>query len=392
MMIFRDVGSFTRRAGAAERTADFDTVDLGHYIDRCPIIDEGYLIENELEQQMTYRVVQWTTGIVGRSAVKGVIARPDTELVGAFAWSDDKVGVDVGLQCGLDPIGIASTNDVDALIALKPDVALYMPLHWDVDVMVLLLEAGINVISTANFITGHSYGDADRARLDDAARRGGASLYGTGINPGFANVLGLVSTGVCRRVEQVSVLESVDCTAYASPTTWYETGFAVPPDTPGLDQKAKERQGVFVDAVEMMAAALHIELDEITYTPQWGVATERLDLGYMTIEKGHTCGLKGSWVGKIGDASVIELALVWRLGSAMEPDWPTEEGYVIDIKGEPDVHCEFKIRHQPDATDFGGPTAHPAVNAIPHVVAAAPGIVTAAQLPLIVADGRSVSS
>ena len=69
---------------------------------------------------MTYRVVQWTTGIVGRSAVKGVLARPDTELVGAYAWSADKVGVDVGVQCGIDPIGITSSDDVDALIALVP--------------------------------------------------------------------------------------------------------------------------------------------------------------------------------------------------------------------------------------------------------------------------------
>ena len=336
---------------------------------------------------MSYRVVQWTTGIVGRSAVKGVLARPDTELVGAYAWSADKVGVDVGVQCGIDPIGITSTDDVDALIALRPDVVLYMPLHWDVDMMVRLLETGINVISTANFITGRSYGDEDMARLDEAAKRGGVSLYGTGINPGFANVLGLFATAVCRRVDRVSVLESVDCTAYASPATWYETGFAVPPDTPGLDDTAKERQLVFVDAVVMMAAALKIDVDEVTYTPEWGVATEDVDLGYMQIQKGHTCGLKGLWSGKVGGKSVIELGLVWRLGHAMEPDWPTEEGYLVDIDGDPGVHCKFELRYRDGNVDFGGPTAFPAVNAIPHVVAAAPGLVTADQMPMILADG-----
>ena len=336
---------------------------------------------------MTYRIVQWTTGIVGRSAVKGVLARSDCELVGAFAWSPDKVGVDVGVQCGIEPLGVLSTDDVDELVALRPDVVLYMPLHWEVDTMVRLLESGINVISTANFITGRSYGAADMARLDDAAKRGGVSLYGTGINPGFANALCLFSTAVCRRVDRVSVLESVDCTPYSSPTTWYEVGFAVPPDTPGLDEKAKERTLVFLDAVEMMAAALDVELDDVVYEPEWGVATKDLDLGYMQIQQGHTCGLKGLWSGRFGGRSVIELAVVWRLGDSMEPDWPTEEGYVVDIDGDPGVHARFELRYPEDHVDFGGPTAFPAVNAIPHVVAAAPGLVTVDQMPMTIADG-----
>jgi hypothetical protein len=84
---------------------------------------------------------------------------------------------------------------------------------------------------------------------------------------------------------------------------------------------------------------------------------------------------------------VIELGLVWRLGYAMEPDWPTEEGYLVDIDGDPGVHCKFALRYPGGNVDFGGPTAFPAVNAIPHVVAAAPGLVTADQMPMILADG-----
>jgi len=336
---------------------------------------------------MTIRIVQWTTGLVGRSAVKAVLEHPELELVGCWAWSADKVGKDVGELCGIEPIGITATDDIDALIALRPDCVLYMALQWDVDHMVRLLEAGINVISTANFITGRSYGDAEMQRLDEAARRGGVSLYGTGINPGLANVLGLVATAVCRRIDRVSVLESVDATAYASAQTWLDLGFASPPDTPGLAEKARQRSLVFLDAVEMMAAALELELDEVRYDVEFGVATKHLDLGYMEIPMGTVCGVKSLWSGIVNGRSVIELGLLWRLGDAMEPDWPTEEGYVIEVDGIPNVRARYEVHYPERLTDFGVTTADPAVNAIRAVVAAPPGLVTADRLPLVSAAG-----
>ena len=91
------------------------------------------------------RLVQWTTGNISRAAVKGVLERPDLELVGVYAYSADKVGKDVGELCDLDgPLGVRATNDIDAILALKPDCVLYMPLHPDVDHLERLLRAGIN--------------------------------------------------------------------------------------------------------------------------------------------------------------------------------------------------------------------------------------------------------
>lgn len=333
------------------------------------------------------RIVQWTTGLVGRSAVQAVLAHPALELVGCHAWSADKVGRDVGELCGIAPIGIRATNRIEDVIALRPDCVLYMPLEWVVDDMVRLLEAGINVVSTANFITGKSYGEKDMLRLDEAAKRGGVSLYGSGINPGLANVLGLVSTAVCRRVDRVSVLESVDATAYASAQTWLDIGFASPPDTPGLEERARKRMLVFLDAVEMMAAALEVRLDEVRFDVEFGTANRDLDLGYMRIGRGTICGLKGVWSGIAHGRAVIELGLCWRLGDAMTPDWPTEEGYVIEVDGIPSVRARYAIQYPANLTDFGVATANPAVNAIRAVVAARPGVVTADELPLVSAAG-----
>src|SRR4051794_34445428 len=200
---------------------------------------------------MAIRVVQWTTGAVAKAAVRGVLAHPRLELGGAFAWSPAKAGADVGELVGLPPLGVTATADVDEVIALRPDVVLYMPLLWDVDAMVRLLESGINLISTANFITGHSYGDADMDRLHDAARRGGVTIYGTGVSPGLIGAITLTAAAACRQVEKIAIYESADCSSYESAETWSMLGFGQPPDTPGLGELARWRQAVFIDAVEV---------------------------------------------------------------------------------------------------------------------------------------------
>jgi hypothetical protein len=105
---------------------------------------------------MAIRVVQWTTGNVGKRSVRAVVAHPDLELVGCYAWSADKVGVDAGELCGIDPVGVAATDDVDALLALKPDAVVYNPMWPDTGEVVRILEAGVNVVSTAAFINGRA--------------------------------------------------------------------------------------------------------------------------------------------------------------------------------------------------------------------------------------------
>lgn len=336
---------------------------------------------------MGLRIVQWTTGIVGASGVRAVMAHPDLELVGGFAYSAEKVGQDLGTLCGIDPVGIEANDDVEALLALRPDCVLYTPQFPDIDVMCRILETGIDIVSTSYFITGRSFGDGAAERLEEAAQRGGASLYGSGVNPGFANVFALVSSGICQRIDRISVLESVDSTHYGSAETWRQCGFGRPVDDPEIHGMARKLTSVFQDAVEMMAAALRIELDEIRHEAEFAAATERVELGYMTIEEGCATGIRQCWSGIAGGRAVIELPIVWTLGYTMEPSWPVENGYVIEIDGLPSVRSRIEIIHpeSPEGPDFGMNTVMPAVNAIPAVKRARPGIVLAHELPLGVA-------
>lgn len=170
---------------------------------------------------------------------------------------------------------------------------------------------------------------------------------------------------------------------------WRALGFGSPPDTPGLTDMMRQRISAFADAIEMMASALHVELDEVRFAPALGVATKHLDLGYMEIAEGTVCGMKAMVQGMSRGRPLLEMGLLWRLGDAMEPDWPIEHGYVMEICGVPNIRVRYEPVFGGTAEEYvAAPTANPAVNAIPAVVAARPGLVTAADLPLVTA--RSV--
>ena len=130
---------------------------------------------------MTIKVIQWATGGVGRAAVAGIVAHPDLELVGCWVHSADKVGVDVGELCGIDPIGVTATDDVDALLALDADCVVYSPIMADPSEVARILASGTNVVTPLNwfFPAGR-----DESAIEAACRAGDSSVHGTGIHPG----------------------------------------------------------------------------------------------------------------------------------------------------------------------------------------------------------------
>jgi hypothetical protein len=332
---------------------------------------------------------------VGRQSVQAVVKRPDLELVGCFAWSADKVGRDVGELCGVDDVGVNATDDVDALLALKPDCVVYNPMWSSVDELVRILESGANVVSTAAFITGHTLGP-DRDRIAAACERGGSTMFGSGISPGFVELLAIVAAGASDRIDKVTVREEADTTAYNSPDTEKAAGFGRPIDDPALPPMAANGTAVFGDAVRMIGDALGVEFDEIRCEPEYAQTTEDLDMGFWTIEKGCVAGVYASWQGRIGDRTVVELSVRWRKGQTLDPDWQVGFGHTIEIAGMPTINLTVGFLPPPDfqATTMEEfmvighvMTAVPAINAIPAVVAAPPGIATYTDLTLPLPSG-----
>ena len=166
---------------------------------------------------MTLQVIQWATGGVGRAAIEGVLAHPDLELVGLLGpqrrqgrpgrrrrWS------------GVDPIGVAATADVDALLALDADCVVYSPLHgrprpWS--------PASCARARTWSRRSAGSTRPRRRARaLEAACAEGGVTLHGTGIHPGgITERFPLMVSALSRAITHVRAEEFSDIRTYGAP-------------------------------------------------------------------------------------------------------------------------------------------------------------------------------
>ena len=328
-----------------------------------------------------WRVIQWTTGKTGSAAVRALAHHPTMRLVGCYAWSPEKVGRDAGELCGIEPLGVIATDDVDALLALRADCVSYMAYRPDFDHLAAILESGTNVVTTMYMLAGSGYGPEATERIAEAARRGGSSLYASGVYPGHAPMVALAASAMCARIERISVLESLDMSGYANEKMFRSMGVDLEVDDPQAPKAVEAACGSFRDQIVVMAHALAVDLDSVDLQVQFATADERMDLGYMVVQKGRISGFKGVISGRAGDRPVIECQFVWKLGSGMTPEWPVEKGYVIEIEGDPGVRCRLEPLH--DHFDGATTTALPVVNAIPAACAAPPGIVNQGELPFV---------
>jgi 2,4-diaminopentanoate dehydrogenase len=350
------------------------------------------------------RIVQWTSGSVARRCVPAIVAHPDLELVGLYAWSKDKVGRDAGELCGMPPLGIRATDDIDALLALKPDCVCYNALWPDVTEFERILGAGINIVTTSMFLTGWALGTKQPGgvpdaieRIEAAARKGNATIFGSGMNPGFASYLACILTGICTRFRHIRITESVDVSMFAGDGNMDPLGWGLPRDAPGHKARVMEETRVFADALEVMAAMLGVVLDDKRCTVDFAYATEDLALPGRHIGKGTVAAIQVRWEGVIGGRAVMELNQLWVMGGKIEPAWRAEHAYIINIDGEPMLQNRLDIWPAQDIAtmqkdDFHGIgmtiTGLPAVNAIPQVCAAPAGIKTYADLPAVAGHGR----
>ena len=341
------------------------------------------------------RVIQWTTGNIGRRSLHAIIGRSDMELVGVYAHGADKVGKDAAELCGWpEPTGVLATSDIDALLAQKPDACCYNPLWPNIDELVRLLEGGVNVCSSAAWITGGKQTPEDRDRIRKACQQGNSTMFGSGAHPGMTNLVGMVLSASCERVDEIRITESVDCSTYESAETQTAMGFSQALDTPGLAERVRRESEVFAESAAMMADAMGLTLDRITFDVTFTPATGDSDLGFMQIPNGTVAGVYGYHRGWVGEKNVVSVGFNWTMGHHVTPPKPLADGHVIQVFGLPNmrtvIHClPPKDWNEPGFMGLGMIyTAMPVTNAVPAVVAAEPGIVTLKDLPPI--TGRAV--
>jgi 4-hydroxy-tetrahydrodipicolinate reductase len=350
------------------------------------------------------RVVIWGTGFVGRMVIPEVVRHPAFELVGVGVSSPAKVGRDAGDICGIGPIGISATDDVDALIALRPDALVhYGPTAAyaadNISLIGAFLRAGIDVCSTAMTpwvwpamtLNPPTWTEPIAA----ACAEGGASCFTTGIDPGFANDLfPMTLMGLCAEVRSVRALELLDYINYEGDYE-EEMGIGRPPEFTPLLEHSDILVMSWGATVPMIAHAVGIELDRITTTWDKWVTPQPITTAKGVINPGEVAAIHFTINGVLDGETRIALEHVNRIGTAAAPDWPRgtqDDVYRVEIEGSPSIVQETAFRFTDgsgrDAAAAGClATGIRALNAVPAVNDLPPGWVTPLDLPLIAGAG-----
>jgi hypothetical protein len=342
------------------------------------------------------RVIVWSTGGIGSIAVQAVARRSDLDLVGVWVHSPEKVGVDAGVLAGGGPIGIAATNDSDALLALRPDCICYAASGPEMDAAanrdhIRFLEAGINVVtvSSAGLVFPPAYDERTRAALEKAALAGGASLYCSGIEPGFAgDQLVLTLLTMSRSIHTVRAQEIFDYSKYPVAFTMIDVfGFGLPLDQQPIMAMPGIQAGTWGPPVRMVAAGLGVELDGIRETYERMATPRRLDVACGVIEAGTAGAVRMETIGVVDGRDAIVIEHVNRMAPDLAPEWPTADRdgtYRIIVDGDPAMHCELVMGATAASANDDGmvATTMRIVNAIPDVCTAPPGLLSSLDLPL----------
>jgi 4-hydroxy-tetrahydrodipicolinate reductase len=353
---------------------------------------------------MAIRVAAIGTGNVGRHALTQLITDPRFELTGVWVSSDSKAGKDAGELAGLDvSTGITATTDLDAVLATKPECAVYTAMADNRLVEALedyrrILAAGVNVVGSSAVFLQYPWQTLPAemvAPIEEAAASGQASLFVNGIDPGFANdLLPLALAGTCQSIQQIRCMEIINYDTYDSATVMFDVmGFGKPLDELPMLLQPGVLSLAWGSVVRQLAAGIAVELDEVTETYVREPAPEDFDIASGHIAKGTAAALRFEVRGmKDGEVAVV-LEHVTRLRDDLRPDWPqpAQEGgsYRIEITGEPSYAVDLCLSSPNGDHNHAGlvATAARVVNAIPEVVAAAPGIRTTIDLPLVTGKG-----
>ncbi|HMG41217.1 MAG TPA: hypothetical protein VK611_07790 [Acidimicrobiales bacterium] len=352
---------------------------------------------------MTYRVVQWSTGNVGRHALVGIDARPDLELVGVWVSSSAKEGMDAGSLAGLDrSLGVAASTDADALLALQPDCIVHTAmadhrLTEALDDLARFLRAGINVVSSGPVFLQYPDGVMPDSLIDPvraAALEGGASLWVNGIDPGFANDwLPLTITSISERIGQVRCMEILNYATYDQPMVLFDImGFGQAMDSVPLLLTPGVLTTAWGSVVQQIAAGLGTSLDAVEEWYERVPAPESFDIAAGVVEKGTVAALRFEVRGMRDGVPIVVLEHVTRLRDDLAPDWPQPTGdgcYRVEVTGEPMYTVDLQLLGTDGDHNTAGlkATAMRLVNAVPAVVSAPPGLLTALDLPLVTGRG-----
>lgn len=347
--------------------------------------------------QQRYRVIQWCTGVVGKTALQHFIENPIFELVGVLVTNPEKAGKDAGDIVGLPKTGVIATTDIEEIIALDADGVHFAPIVTDVDIICRLLRAGKNVASVAGPFSPQHYPDPF-AKIEAACREGNTSYHACGVHPGFSgDILPLTLTRLMNRVDHIQIYEFID--KLKNPMIYTEVmGFGRDPDELlAKPARSPEAPNAFAQSMTLVAEGLGKTIERVT--TKFEVATATQDIPYSVgiglppsgvIRKGTVAGQHYEWTGWADGKPLITYHFYWTMGEHVEPRWDLDSRYQVVIQGDPPL--EVRLMAPPDADGMrpflGLPwTGLLGATALPAVCDARPGVVTHIDLGVVQPHG-----
>lgn len=327
------------------------------------------------------RVINWGLGAMGQGMARLILSKQGMELVGAIEVDPNKIGKDVGEVLGQANTGVTvSASLEDALKGKEADLLLIATSSFTREVFPQIkagIEAGLNVLTIAEEM---SYPQAQEpelaAEIDRLAKAKGVTVLGTGINPGFVlDTLILSLTGVCLDVQEIKAARINDLSPFG-PTVMRTQGVGTTPEEFEAGLKSGDIVGHigFQESIAMIAKRMGWELDEIVETREPIISNVYRETQYVKVEAGNVAGCRHIAYGKKNGKTLITLEHPQQIHPHLEG---VDTGDYIEIIGEPNVKMGIK----PEIPGGKGTMAC-AVNMIPAVIKAAPGLTHMSQLPI----------
>jgi hypothetical protein len=350
--------------------------------------------------QQKYRVIQWSTGNVGKLAIRAMLEHPKLELVGVWVHSVAKDGRDAGELCGLDHLGVRATRDVGALLALDAECVCYTPLEMSraagvIDDVCRILASGKNVVTTAAMLGSVAvHGPETVERLSAACEAGRTSLYGSGMTPDGAESVLTDLMSLCRAIESISRTEFVDCSSYSEPYIFPALGIGASAGTSLPDELPR---AFFAPVISLLATIARVEIEEYRHSGKSAVATKSVDIPAFHVEKGTITAVYHRIQGISGGQCRVVADAYYHVGGSEQypADWaPFVEpsGYRLAVNGTPEISADLHVGSPgTDGSDAVITAAtHRAVNAIPVVCEAPSGISHVLDLPRVTGPMRGI--
>ncbi|MEM3623182.1 MAG: Gfo/Idh/MocA family oxidoreductase [Candidatus Bathyarchaeia archaeon] len=325
------------------------------------------------------RVAIFGVGAVGSLIAKFLLEKEGVEIVGAIDVAKDKVGKDLGEVLGINrKVGVKISDDVDAVLSkAKPDIAIHATSSFLKDThqqLATLIKNGVKVVSTCEELSNPYYTEPKIAKeLDALAKEHGATVLGTGINPGFLmDTLVITLTAVCQKIEKIEAVRVMNAATRRLPfQKKIGAGLTVEEFQKKIETKQITGHVGLEQSIALIADALAWKLDKIVAEPvEPVIAKKPVESEHIKVKAGQAAGLRQKAKGIMENKEVITLDFQAYLGAEEEYD-------AITIHGIPNI----KQKIQPCVHgDIG--TVAMVVNAIPKVIKAPPGLLTMKDLPV----------